>query len=127
MWTKISEVLFRLTIGSVFIESGIGKWKDMPQVVSYFESLKIPMANIQAPMVACIELICGLAILVGFKTRWAAVPLMGTMVVALITAKADEITGFSSLTGLTEFLYLIILFHLFAQGSRFLSFDRRQA
>ena len=123
MIKKVPELVSRLTIGYVFIESGLGKFKDISKVVSYFESLHIPFASIQAPMVSSMEFIFGLFVLVGFFTRLSSFPLIGIMAVALLTAKADEISSFSALIGLSEFLYIVILLWLAAFGSDFLSID----
>ena len=124
MFKKIPELVSRLTIGYVFIESGIGKFQDLPSVVAYFESLKIPLASIQAPIVSGAELIFGFFILVGFFTRLSCIPLMGIMTVAIATAKAEDITSFSSLLGVSEFLYIVILLWLLISGSEVFSVDR---
>lgn len=120
----IPELLSRVVIGAVFVESGIGKLRDLPKVVSYFESLGIPFASLQAPMVSGLELVCGLFVLLGFFTRISSLPLIGIMAVALVTAKAEDISGFSDLLGMSEFLYLVILFWLAALGAQSLSVDQ---
>lgn len=124
MIKKIPELVSRIVIGSVFIESGIGKFGDLSKVISYFESLKIPLASVQAPIVAGVELIFGIFILVGFFTRLSSLPLIGIMLVALITAKAEDITDFSALTGTIEFLYIVILLWLATHGAQTLSVDQ---
>lgn len=121
----IPELISRLTIGYVFIESGVGKFQDLPKVVAYFESLKIPMANIQAPLVSGFELIFGFFILIGLFTRLSAIPLIGIMAVAILTAKLEELTSFSDLLGTIEFLYIVILAWLAAYGSQFYSIDQK--
>lgn len=124
VFKNIPEWIGRMTIGYVFIESGFGKLKNLSQVTSYFQSLEIPYASIQAPMVAGLEFICGLFILVGFYTRISTLPLIGIMVVALMTAKAEDITNFSALLGQIEFLYIVVLFWLAKDGGlSFLSID----
>lgn len=124
MKEKIAELLARLTIGYVFIESGLGKFKDLSQVVEYFQSLNIPLASIQAPIVSGLELICGVLVLIGFCTRWASLCLIGIMSVALITAKRDELADISALLGMIEFLYIVILGYLYAYGSHFFALDK---
>lgn len=123
MIKKLPELLSRLTIGYVFIESGIGKFQNLPKVVSYFESLKIPLASIQAPIVSGCELFFGAMVLIGFFTRLASLPLIGIMAVALATAKAEDVTDISSLLGMSEFLYIVILAWLLTKGSEVLSLD----
>ena len=120
----VPELISRLVIGVLFIESGWGKFHDLGKVVSYFESLGIPYANLQAPFVAGVELVAGFLVLIGFMTRFASLPLIGIMLVAIKTAKLEEVTDFSSLIGISEFLYIMILLWLVSQGSRFLSVDQ---
>jgi putative oxidoreductase len=120
---NISEIIARITIGSVFIESGIGKLHSLPKVIAYFESLHIPLASIQAPLVSALELVCGILVLTGLFSRIAAIPLIGIMIVALFTAKVSDINNFSDLTGTIEFLYLVILIYLVANKSKFLSLN----
>jgi uncharacterized membrane protein YphA (DoxX/SURF4 family) len=54
----------------------------------------------------------------------SSLPLIGIMTVALATAKSEDITNFSSLLGVSEFLYIVILFWLLVNGSHALSLDR---
>ncbi len=119
----IPELISRLTIGSVFIESGWGKFHSLPKVVAYFESLNIPLAHVQAPFVSAVELVAGLFVLLGLFTRWSSLPLIGIMLVAIGTAKWEDVTDFSSLMGLSESLYIVILLWLVAFGSKTYSID----
>ena len=127
MFKKISlampELLSRLVIGYVFTESGWGKFQNLEKVISYFNSLEIPYAHIQAPFVAGTELIMGLMILFGLCTRIASVPLIAIMVVAIRTAKWEDVTNFSSVLGISEFLYIVILVWLLTHGSNYISLD----
>lgn len=107
--TFVPELASRITIGWVFAESGWGKLQNLAQVIDYFRSLNIPFAELQAPMVSGIELVSGLLILGGLFTRLASIPLIGIMVAAILTAKMDEISDFSTLLGNMEFLYIVIL------------------
>ncbi len=117
-------LLARLVIGVVFTHSGLGKLQNLDQVARFFASLGVPFPELQAPFVACVELVCGALVLVGLGTRLAALPLVGTMVVALATALAPKITGPNALFGLAEFLYIALLLQLFAGGAGALSLDR---
>lgn len=120
----IPELLARVTIGWVFIESGWGKLHNLASVTEFFQSLNIPFASIQAPFVAGVELVAGAMILTGIFTRLASIPLIFTMIVAIATAKRDDITDFSSLLGSIEFLYIVVLVWLAAYGSNYLAVDK---
>lgn len=123
MKKAIPELLSRIVIGLVFIESGWGKLHNLQDVVSYFESLHIPFANIQAPFVAAVELSAGLFVITGILTRFSVLPLIAIMLVAIRTAKWEDITDIPSLLEVPEFLYIVILSWLAIYGSQFLSVD----
>jgi putative oxidoreductase len=120
-------LLARMVVGVVFTHSGWGKLHDLDRVASFFASLGVPYPELQAPFVATLELVCGAALLAGFATRLAALPLIGTMVVALATALASRITGANALFGLAEFLYIVLLAQLAIGGAGPVSLDRLAA
>jgi len=120
----LAPLIARITVGYVFIESGWGKVHNLESVTEYFTELGIPAAAIQAPFVSYTELICGTLVLWGLLTRFASIPLIGTMVVALITAKAEDISGFSDLVGTIEFLYAVILTYLTLSGPGSAALDK---
>ena len=122
--TSLPPLLARITIGEVFITSGWAKLHNLPQIVDYFRSLNIPQPEIQAPFAAGSELVFGALVLVGLFTRIAAIPLMVIMTVAIITAKAKELTGIDELFGFIEYLYIALLFWLLVAGPGFFSLDR---
>jgi putative oxidoreductase len=119
----IGPLLGRLVLAMVFIPSGWGKLHGLDKVTAFFTELHLPAPHFQAVLVSCTELFCGLAVLIGLLSRLAALPLSVTMVVALLTAKRDDIHGLSSLTDITEFLYLVLLLWLAATGPGAASLD----
>src|SRR5215510_9574202 len=76
----------RLTVGLVFFQSGWGKLHDLEKVTNYFTELGLPAPAFQAALASTTEFVCGTLLLVGLATRFAAVPLMITMCVAIRTA-----------------------------------------
>jgi putative oxidoreductase len=69
----------------MFIVSGWQKLLGYSGTEGYFASLGIPMASVVTPLVILIELGGGLALLLGFKTRWvAAVIALFTLGAALV-------------------------------------------
>ena len=113
----------RLTLGWVFLQSGWGKLHNLEGVTEFFVSLGVPFAHIQAPMVAGIEFGGGLLLLLGLATRFAALPLVGVMLVAIRTALWDDIHDLSDLFGLAEFGYVVLLSGLVVFGAGSLSLD----
>jgi putative oxidoreductase len=120
----LPPLVARITLGVVFIESGWGKLQHIDKVIGFFTSLGLPAPAFQAHLVATSELVFGVLLLVGLLTRLAAIPLCIIMVVAIITARVEELHGFSDLAGFSEFLYLILLFWLVIAGAGSLSLDR---
>lgn len=113
----------RLCVGWVFLISGWGKLQNLPQTVTFFQELGIPQAQVQAPFVAGVEFVGGLLLIIGLATRFAAVPLMIIMAVALMTAKREDFTNFSDLSSIYEFLYIVLLAWLVVYGAGALSLD----
>jgi putative oxidoreductase len=115
--------LARLTVGLIFFQSGWGKLHNLSQVTDYFAELGLPAPAFQATLASTTELVCGGLLLVGFLTRFAAVPLIITMIVAICTALWDQVDGLSSLFGLSEFLYVVLLAWLATHGPGPISVD----
>ena len=120
----LPPLLARITIGFIFIQSGWGKLHHLDKVVGFFTELGIPAPQIQAPFVACVEFLGGILVLVGFFTRFASIPLIGTMVVAILTAKRADITDISDLFAMAEYLYIVLLTWLVIKGAGAVSLDR---
>jgi len=123
----LSPVLARLTVGIVFFQSGWGKLHALDQVTGYFTELGLPAPAFQARLASSAEFVCGGLLLLGLATRFAAVPLIITMCVAIRTALWDQVSGVSSLVGLSEFAYIALLFWLATDGGGPLSLDRALA
>jgi putative oxidoreductase len=79
------SVVARVLMAQMFIISGWQKLLGYSGTEGYFASLGIPMASVVTPLVILIELGGGLALLLGFKTRWvAAVIALFTLGAALV-------------------------------------------
>src|SRR5579864_6037748 len=99
----LPSLLSRISIGFIFIQSGWGKLHHLDKVIQFFTSLGIPAPQLQAPFVAGVELLGGSLVLLGFFTRVASVPLIGTMVVAILTPKRGDIHELGDLLFMPEF------------------------
>jgi putative oxidoreductase len=119
----VGPLLARVTVGVAFAESGWGKLHNLEAVGAYFAELGIPAPQLQATFVSIVELVCGSLVLIGLGARLAAVPLIGTMVVALLTARASDIAGFSDLIGTIELCYAVLLAWIALAGPGALSLD----
>lgn len=66
-------LLGRLLLAYVFIPAGIGKLgAGFAGTVGYIASKGLPMPEVLAVLAIVVEIGAGIALLVGFKTRWAA-------------------------------------------------------
>jgi putative oxidoreductase len=119
----LGPTLARLTVGIVFIGTGWGKLHSLDKVTQFFTDLGIPMPGFNARVTACTEFFGGILILLGLGTRLVALPLAFTMVIAIITAKRDDINGFTSLFGFEEWSYLVLFVWLAVAGAGPLSLD----
>jgi len=120
----LSPTIARLTVGLVFFQSGWGKLHDLEKVTGYFTELGIPTPAFQARFASTAEFVCGGLLLLGLATRFAVVPLIVTMCVAIRTAQWENVDGIGSLVGLLEFSYIALLVWLGTDGPGPLSLDR---
>jgi len=76
-------LISRLLLAALFLPAGIGKITGFEGTVGYIASVGLPLATLAAVAAIVVEVIGGLALLVGFGTRWAA------LVLALFTLVAS--------------------------------------
>lgn len=119
----LPPLLARVSVGLVFVTTGWGKLQNLEQVAEFFRSLGIPAPELQAPFVAATELTCGLLLVLGLATRFAAVPLVVTMLVAIRTALWGELEGAIDLFGREEYVFIVLLAWLAVAGAGALSLD----
>jgi putative oxidoreductase len=105
----LAPLLGRLAVGLLFMSTGWGKAHDIPKVTHFFETLGIPVPGLNAVVVAYSELIGGSLLVVGLFTRLATIPLIVSMIVAILTAKLGDLHGIFDLVGFDEFTYLVVL------------------
>lgn len=79
----------RLFWGWQFVSTGLGKLADIGSIGAYFGALGIPYPLVNAYVASGIEVIGGACFIVGFAARLFSLPLMGTMIVALMTAHRE--------------------------------------
>ncbi|QKV19236.1 DoxX family protein [Oricola thermophila] len=72
MSNAITLLLARILLAVIFIMSGWGKLFAIDGTAGYIASVGLPAATLLAWAAAIFELVAGLAILVGFRTREAA-------------------------------------------------------
>ena len=120
--SSIYLLLFRITLGLVFISIGWGKFSNFDRTIGYFSSINIPFPVISAWLAATTELVAGLFILVGLYTRAAAIPLAIVMAVATLTHLSDVSTIIDFLK-LDAWKYFSMSLILLVTGAGKLSLD----
>jgi putative oxidoreductase len=113
----VVPTLFRVTLGIAFIRTGWGKLHHLDRIIAFFGSLGIPHPELQAPFVSGLELVGGVLVLIGLATRFISIPLMVSMVVALVTAKADDVKALPDIFTMIEYLYAIGFLYLIIEGA----------
>jgi putative oxidoreductase len=120
----LAPLLGRLAVGLLFVSTGWGKVHDLEKVTEFFTKLGIPAPGFNAVLVGYTELVGGALLVIGLATRLAALPLMVSMVVAILTAKIADLHGVFDLVGFDEFTYLVVLAMIAIIGPGAASLDR---
>lgn len=97
-------LLARIGLGVIFLVHGLEKFITMglSQTTAFFDSLGIPLASVAAPAVAVLEVVGGIALILG-----AALPIFGTLLVLNMLGAigfAHAAAGFSVSGGGYEFV-----------------------
>lgn len=83
-----ATLLIRLLVGVVFLSEGIQKFLFPATLgVGRFVKIGIPAPQIMAPFVGGVEVVCGSLLVLGLLTRWATLPLLAVISVAIATTK----------------------------------------
>ena len=106
----------RIVVGWVFLWSGWTKLHILPRMIENFREWGIPAPEIMTPLASGIEFVGGALLLAGLLTRFAAVPLMIVMVVAIVSAKWSEVDSFVTLMGFEEVSYFVMFAWLAIAG-----------
>ncbi len=112
-----------MSVGLLFLSTGWGKVHNIDKVTGFFHTLGIPAPGLNAVVVGYSELVCGALLIVGLLTRLATIPLIVSMIVAILTAKLKDIHGLFDLIGTDEFTYLCVLVMVAVIGPGLVSLD----
>src|SRR5260221_6424357 len=131
-WTeRVSQLLQwaaplfgRIVVGWVFMWSGWGKLQNLPAIIDNFAGWKIPAPHLLAPFVSGVEFFGGIFLLLGLLTRVSAGALGITMIVAIASAKWDQVDSLETLLGFDETEYLALFLWLAIAGAGRFSIDR---
>ena len=122
---KVIELAGRILLGHIFLLAGINKISAYEGTVGYMEAMGVP--GMLLPLVILLEIVGGLALIIGFKARWAAIALAGFTALAAILFHAD----FSDQTQMILFMKNwaitggLLLVYVYGAGE--ISMDRKLA
>jgi putative oxidoreductase len=87
--SSVAILVGRVLLSILFILSGFAKLTAISGTAGWFGSIGLPLPTVTAVVVGLVELLGGLAILVGFKTRIAAILLAVFTLAATAIAHLD--------------------------------------
>lgn len=127
---KVSSAMLaiRLMVGAVFFLEGIKKFIFPEQWgAGRFVTFGIPSPHVMGPFVGAVEIICGLLVLIGLRTSFAAIPLLTVICTAIATTKIPILfkAGWWRMedVGRTDYCMLMGSIFLVLAGSGCLSLD----
>jgi putative oxidoreductase len=119
----LAPLFARIVVGWVFLWSGWGKLQNLPAITENFVGWGIPAPHVLAPFVSGVEFFGGILLLLGLMTRISAGALGVTMIVAIVSAKWDQVDSLETLLGFDETEYLALFLWLAIAGAGTVSLD----
>lgn len=81
---KLFSFLARVLMATLFLPAGLSKIGGFDGTVGYIASVGLPLASLGAVVAILVEVLAPLALLVGWRTRWAALVLAVFTLVATV-------------------------------------------
>jgi putative oxidoreductase len=125
-------LIARVLLALMFVLAGISKFGNLQGTAGYIASGGLPLASLLAPLVAALEVLGGLALIVGFQARWAALALALFTLVATVLfhnywAMPADKQFVQQLMFMKNLAVAGGLLFVFAMGAGPLSLDARRA
>jgi uncharacterized membrane protein YphA (DoxX/SURF4 family) len=99
---EYAPFVLRLSVGGIFLFAGIMKLFDPNMVSGMLGGMGFPAPAFWTWLLIAAEALCGASVLLGFKLKWAAVPLMIVSIVILAVASAQAMVAISLLASLVS-------------------------
>jgi putative oxidoreductase len=124
----LAPLITRITMGHAFFLTGRGKLANFDNTVAFFADQNIPFPALNAAFVSRLEFYGGALLVIGLCTRLVAAALASTMVVALLTERAQFFSSWLPETELgptdiSPWVFLIMLTWLVLYGPGVVSLD----
>jgi putative oxidoreductase len=117
-------LLMRIVVGYTFMWSGWGKLNNLPQITQNFIEWGVIFPKVMTPFVSGVEFFGGIMLILGLFTRIPAAMLAFTMLVAIKSAKWDQVDSLETLLGFEEATYFAGFMWLSIAGPGAASLDR---
>src|SRR3954447_21795866 len=117
-------LLMRMVVGYVFMLTGWGKLNNLPQMIQNFTDWGIPFPQLLTPFVSGVEFFGGILLILGLFTRIPAAMLAAVMLVAIKSAKWENVDSLETLLGFEEMTYFAAFLWLAIAGPSAVSLDR---
>ena len=72
MLNNLASLIGRAMMSAIFLKAGFDKAMTSEATITYFSKIALPNPPLAYGVTVAVELLGGLAILVGWKTKWAA-------------------------------------------------------
>lgn len=122
---KYGDLLARILIVAIFLMSGLGKIFDPQTTMGYMQAMGMPAVGFFLAMAIIFEVLGGLSVLLGYKTKWGA----GALMIFLIPTTLIFHTNFADQMQMIMFMknlaILGALIGLAVNGAGSLSLDQR--
>ena len=92
-FNDVALLIGRILIAVLFLVAAYNKLKGLGGSTAYFTKLGVPAPSIAAPAAAVFELVAGILLLAGFKTRFVALAIAVFVVIAALFAHTNFADG----------------------------------
>ena len=92
-YNDIALLIGRILMAALFLVAAYNKFKGIGGTTAYFTKLNMPSPPVMAWLSAIIELVLGVLVLVGFKTRCVGLAIAVYVVIAGLIAHTNFVDG----------------------------------
>lgn len=124
-WTGAVPLAARVLTAAIFLFSGVGKVTAPAATIGYIASVGLPLPEVAYGLAVLAELGLGAALLVGFRTRWAALGLAVFSLTAAVLFHRDMADQNQLVHFLKNLAMAGGLLQIAAYGAGRFSFDAR--
>lgn len=124
---SLAILIGRILLAAMFVLAGFAKLTDIAGTAGWFGSIGLPAPTVLTVLVGLLELVAGLAIVVGFQTRIAALALAAFTIAATLIAHTNFADMMQFLIFQKNFAVVGGLLVLAFTGAGSLSIDARRA